>query len=68
MKEVTLELEGIRGLNKKLNVQQNHEEIELAGIEEYQHWDRFSTSNSFPIVDSQTYSTDSEVMHIIALE
>ncbi|WJX27573.1 non-specific serine/threonine protein kinase [Trifolium repens] len=68
MKEVTLELEGIRGLNKKLNVQQNHEEIELAGIEEYQHWDGFSASNSFPIVDSQTYSTDSEVMHIIALK
>ncbi|WJX23268.1 non-specific serine/threonine protein kinase [Trifolium repens] len=68
MKEVTLELEGIRGLNKKLNAQQNHEEIELAGIEEYQHWDGFSASNSFPIVDSQTYSTDSEVMHIIALE
>ncbi|KAK2448366.1 Wall-associated kinase family protein [Trifolium repens] len=68
MKEVTLELEGIRGLNKKLNAQQNHEEIELAGIEEYQHWDGFSASNSFPIVDSQTYSTDSEVMHIIALK
>jgi serine/threonine protein kinase len=64
MKEVTLELEGIRGLNKKLNAQQNHDEIELAGIEEYQHLDRFSTSNSFPIVDSQTYSKDSEVMHI----
>ncbi|XP_045803702.1 wall-associated receptor kinase-like 8 [Trifolium pratense] len=68
MKEVTLELEGIRGLNKKLNVQQNHEEIELAGIEEYQHWDGFSASNSLPFVDSQTYSTDSEVMHIIALK
>ncbi|KAK2448391.1 Wall-associated kinase family protein [Trifolium repens] len=64
MKEVTLELEGIKGLNKKLNAQQNHDEIELAGIEEYQHLDRFSTSNSFPIVDSQTYSKDSEVMHI----
>ncbi|PNX61445.1 wall-associated receptor kinase 8-like protein, partial [Trifolium pratense] len=68
MKEVTLELEGIRVLNKKLNVQQNHEEIELAGIEEYQHWDGFSASNSLPFVDSQTYSTDSEVMHIIALK
>ncbi|XP_058767268.1 wall-associated receptor kinase-like 1 [Vicia villosa] len=58
MKEVTLELEGIMGLNKKLNAQQNHEEIELSGIEEYQPWDGYSASNSLPIVSSQTQSTD----------
>ncbi|XP_058767271.1 wall-associated receptor kinase-like 1 [Vicia villosa] len=63
MKEVTLELEGIMGLNKKLNAQQNHEEIE-----QYQHYDGFSTSNSLPIDSSQTHSTDSEVKHILALE
>lgn len=68
MKEVTLELEGIRGLNRKLGAQQNHEEIELPEIEEHQPWDEFSTSNSLQIVDSQTYSTDSEVMHIIELK
>ncbi|CAI8590338.1 unnamed protein product [Vicia faba] len=68
MKEVTLELEGIRGLNRKLNAQQNHDEIELSGIEEYQPWDGYSASNSLPIVSSQTHSTDSEVMHILALE
>ncbi|XP_058723637.1 putative wall-associated receptor kinase-like 16 [Vicia villosa] len=68
MKEVTLELEGIMGLNKKLNAQQNHEEIEFSGIEQYQHYDGFSTSNSLPIDSSQTHSTDSEVMHILALE
>ncbi|KAK2394652.1 wall-associated receptor kinase [Trifolium repens] len=68
MKEVMLQLEGIRGMNKKLNAQQNREEIELAGIEEYQPWDGYSASNSLPTVDSQTYSTDSEVMHILALE
>jgi serine/threonine protein kinase len=68
MKEVMLQLEGIRGMNKKLNAQQNREEIELAGIEEYQPWDGYSKSNSLPTVDSQTYSTDSEVMHILALE
>ncbi|XP_039686341.1 wall-associated receptor kinase-like 1 isoform X2 [Medicago truncatula] len=68
MKEVTLKLEGIRGLNKKLSAQQNHEEIELPEIEEHQPWDEFSTSSSLQIVDSQTYSTDSEVMHIIELK
>jgi hypothetical protein len=58
-----------RGMNKKLNAQPNREEIEVAGIEEeYQPWDGYSASNSLPTVDSQTYSTDSEVMHILALE
>ncbi|KAL5097723.1 hypothetical protein RYX36_002050, partial [Vicia faba] len=37
MKEVTLKLEGIRGFNKKLNAQQNNEEIEFSRIEKYQH-------------------------------
>jgi serine/threonine protein kinase len=68
MKEVMLQLEAIRGMNKKLNAQQNREEIELAGIEEYQPWDGYSASNSLPTIDSQTYSTDSEVMHIITLK
>ncbi|CAK8531447.1 unnamed protein product [Lathyrus sativus] len=68
MKEVTLELEGIRGLNRKLNAQQNHDEIELSGIEEYQPWDGYSTLNSLPIVSSQTPSTDSEIMHILAID
>ncbi|XP_045803706.1 wall-associated receptor kinase-like 10 [Trifolium pratense] len=62
MKEVMLQLEGIRGMNKKLNAQQNREEIELAGIEEYQPWDGYSASNSLPTINSQTYSTDSEVV------
>jgi hypothetical protein len=65
MKEVMLQLEGIRGMNKKLNAQQNREEIELAGIEEYRTWDGYSASNLLPTIDSQTYSTDSEVMHIL---
>ncbi|KAI5446743.1 hypothetical protein KIW84_014548 [Lathyrus oleraceus] len=68
MKEVTLELEGTRGFNKKLNAHQNYEENEFSGIEEYQPWDGFSASNSLPIINSQTHSTDSEVMHILALE
>ncbi|XP_012570052.1 putative wall-associated receptor kinase-like 16 isoform X2 [Cicer arietinum] len=68
MKEVTLELEGIMRLNKKLNAQQNHEEIELAGIEESQPWDGYYASNSWPIVSSQTHSTNSEVTHILALK
>ncbi|CAI8590343.1 unnamed protein product [Vicia faba] len=58
MKEVTLELEGIRGFNKKLNAQQNNEEIEFSGIEQYQPWDGFSASNSLSIISSQTHSTD----------
>ena len=45
MKEVTLELEGVRELNRKLIAQQNHEEIEVPGIEEHQPWDGFSTTN-----------------------
>lgn len=68
MKEVTLELEGTRGFNKKLNAHQSYEENEFSGIEEYQPWDGFSASNSLPIINSQTHSTDSEVMHILALE
>ncbi|XP_058768643.1 wall-associated receptor kinase-like 1 [Vicia villosa] len=64
MKEVTLELEGIRGFNKNLNAQQNDEEIEFSGIEQCQPWDGFSASNSLPIMSSQTHS---EVMHILAI-
>ncbi|XP_058726620.1 wall-associated receptor kinase-like 1 [Vicia villosa] len=65
MKEVTLELEGIRGFNKKLNAQPNDKEIEFSGIEQCQPWDGFSASNSLPIMSSQTHS---EVMHILAIE
>ncbi|CAI8590344.1 unnamed protein product [Vicia faba] len=68
MKEVTLKLEGIRGFNKKLNAQQNNEEIEFSRIEKYQHWYGFSTSYSLPIISYQDHSTDSEVMHILELE
>ncbi|KAL5097734.1 hypothetical protein RYX36_002061 [Vicia faba] len=58
MKEVTLDLEGTRGFKKKLNAQQNNEEIEFSGIEQYQPWDGFSASNSLSIISSQTHSTD----------
>lgn len=66
MKEVTLELERIRGLNKKSNAQPNHEEIELAEIEEFQPWTGYSTSNSLPTLSIETLSSDSEVVHILA--
>ncbi|KAJ1414376.1 Wall-associated receptor kinase, galacturonan-binding domain [Sesbania bispinosa] len=70
MKEVTLELEGIRGLNKKSDVQQDHEEIELVGIEDHQPWTGYSTSNSLPNLNSGTWSSNSnsEVIPILTLQ
>ncbi|XP_027333993.1 wall-associated receptor kinase-like 10 [Abrus precatorius] len=65
MKEVTFELEGIRKLDKKSSVEQNHEEIELAGVEDYQNWTGYSTSNSFPTLGSVS---DSEVIPIVTLK
>ncbi|KAJ1414373.1 Serine-threonine/tyrosine-protein kinase, catalytic domain [Sesbania bispinosa] len=47
MKEVTLQLEGIRKLvERKSNAEENHDELELARIEDYQSWGTYSTSNS----------------------
>ncbi|KAJ1420875.1 Wall-associated receptor kinase, galacturonan-binding domain [Sesbania bispinosa] len=70
MKEVTLELEGIRGLNKKSDVQQDHEEIELVEIEDHQPWTGYSTSNSLPALNSGTWSSNSnsEVIPILTLQ
>ncbi|XP_061339714.1 wall-associated receptor kinase-like 9 [Gastrolobium bilobum] len=62
MKEVTLQLEEIRRLDRKPNAQINQEEIELAGIVDYQPWTRYSTSNSSAL------SSDSNVMHILTLK
>ncbi|KAK7246179.1 hypothetical protein RIF29_41039 [Crotalaria pallida] len=61
MREVTMELERIRGgLDRKFNGNQNHEEIELARIEEFQHFDgyEYSTSNTMPIINGETSSSD----------
>ncbi|KAK7246180.1 hypothetical protein RIF29_41040 [Crotalaria pallida] len=66
MREVTMELERIRGgLDRKFNAKQNHEEIELARIEEYQHFDGYgySTSNTMPNINGET--TSSDVMPIL---
>ncbi|XP_057432839.1 wall-associated receptor kinase-like 10 [Lotus japonicus] len=71
MKEVTLELEEIRKLERKSsNAEQNHEEVEVVGIEDYQQpWTGYSTtSNSFPTLSSGTLSPNSGTMHIVALE
>ncbi|XP_057429341.1 wall-associated receptor kinase-like 1 [Lotus japonicus] len=71
MKEVTLELEEIRKLERKSsNAEQNHEEVEVVGIENYQQpWTGYSTtSNSFPTLSSGTLSPKSGPMHIVALE
>ncbi|KAJ1380552.1 Tyrosine-protein kinase, catalytic domain [Sesbania bispinosa] len=66
MKEVTLELEGIRKLaeRKSNTAQENHEEHELAEIEDYQQsWDVYSISNTGFTLDSETAT--SEVMPIL---
>ncbi|KAK7303593.1 hypothetical protein RJT34_14503 [Clitoria ternatea] len=68
MKEVTLELEGIRKLDKKFTAEQNHEEIEVGGIEDYQPWVGYSASNSLPPLSSGTFSLDSEVIPIVTLK
>ncbi|KAJ1414374.1 Wall-associated receptor kinase, galacturonan-binding domain [Sesbania bispinosa] len=65
MKEVTFELEAVRELNRKFDAHQNHEEIELARIEDYQPWARYSTSNSLPHLSSGTFSSNSEVLDIL---
>ncbi|TKY72411.1 Wall-associated receptor kinase 2 [Spatholobus suberectus] len=67
MKEVTLELERIQRLDKKSNAEQNHEEIELARIDDYQPWAGYSMS-SFPTLSSETISSDSEVIPIVTLK
>ena len=66
MKEVTLELEGIRRLDRKSDVQQNHEEIEFARIEDYQPWARYSTLDTSPI--TSTTELSSEDMPILTLK
>ncbi|XP_061339684.1 wall-associated receptor kinase-like 1 [Gastrolobium bilobum] len=68
MKEVTLELEEIRRLDRKSNAQQNPEEIELAGIQDYQPWAEYSTSNSLTTLSSATLSRDTDIMHILPLK
>ncbi|XP_027338255.1 wall-associated receptor kinase-like 22 [Abrus precatorius] len=68
MKEVTLELEGIKRLNKKSNAEESHEEIELTEIKDYQPWTGYSTSTPFPTVSSETISSHSEIIPIITLE
>ena len=44
MKEVAMQLEAVQSLQKTLNVQQNHEEVEYARTEMYKQWDDISTS------------------------
>ncbi|KAK4562325.1 hypothetical protein RGQ29_004990 [Quercus rubra] len=44
MKEVAMQLEAVQTLQKTLNVQQNHEEVEYARTEMYEQWDEVSTS------------------------
>ncbi|XP_057429342.1 wall-associated receptor kinase-like 22 [Lotus japonicus] len=71
MKEVTLELEDIRKLERKSsNAEQNHEEVEVVGIEDYQQpWTGYSTTSiSFPTLSSETFSLDSGTMHIVESE
>ena len=43
MKEVAMQLEAVRTLQKTPNVQQNHEEVEYARTEMYEQWDTVST-------------------------
>ena len=64
MKEVTLELERIRRLDRKSDAQQYHEEIEPVGIEV--HWTRYSTFDTLPTASSETIP--SEVMPIHTLK
>ncbi|XP_030942711.1 wall-associated receptor kinase-like 1 [Quercus lobata] len=44
MKEVAMQLEAVKTLQKTPNVQQNHEEVEYARTEMYEQWDAVSTS------------------------
>ena len=63
MKEVTLELEGILRLDKKSDVQQNHEENEIVGTEDYQPFVGYSTSLPTP----SSGELSSEVMRILTI-
>ncbi|KAM0959169.1 hypothetical protein EV1_024176 [Malus domestica] len=61
MKEVAMELEGIKKSVKGSNVQQNHEEVEYVPNEVTDPWDVVSTSSS-SVVDSSTASSTDRLL------
>ena len=63
MKEVTLELERIRRLDRKSDPQQYHEEIELAGTEV--PWTGYSTFDTLPTVSSEIISAEVMPIHTL---
>ncbi|RDX67665.1 Wall-associated receptor kinase-like 9, partial [Mucuna pruriens] len=68
MKEVTLELEGIRKLEGKSNTQEKHDELELVQIEDYQSWAKYSTISNIRLTpDLNSITSNLEDIHILTI-
>ncbi|TKY72412.1 Wall-associated receptor kinase 22 [Spatholobus suberectus] len=68
MKEVTLELEGIRKLDRKSNTQETQDELELVRVEDYQSWAEYSTtSNIMSTLDLNSRTPTLEDIHILTI-
>ncbi|KAL2341579.1 hypothetical protein Fmac_009519 [Flemingia macrophylla] len=68
MKEVTLELEGIRKLESPCDTQEVHAELDLVPIEDFQSWDTYySTPNIGSTQDLKSGTPTLEDIHILTI-
>ncbi|XP_020230764.1 wall-associated receptor kinase-like 8 [Cajanus cajan] len=68
MKDVTLELEGIRKFVSTSNTQEVHAELDLVRFEDYQSWDKYSTTlNTGSTQDLHSGTSTLEDIHILTI-